>query len=164
MQLRSQILFAVFVTTTFLNTMHFGCNDDQLTGGGELVFDETDALLESIWTLHKITTKYGTHNPDAVVPTSQMEEITSGNKLVGKIDLNADSTISISNASDEFYFKGLNEMKWSYENKFIRFKHSYGSFSYKIIWYGNRNMKWYIESINTHTGEKSVKIIEMLAK
>jgi len=141
----------------------FGCSDNSFTSGNEFVFDEREALIESIWIIQKITIKYGTHNPDEVVPQSQMEEINSGNKLVGEINFNSDSTININNANDEFYFIGLNEMQWNYENKFIRFKHSYGGFGYKVIWYGNKQMEWYIESIGIESGSKSVEIIELQA-
>lgn len=156
----SLLLIANFLSMVLI---HFGCEDDLLNKGSNIVFDEKEALIESVWGLLRITTKYGTHNPDEAVPLSQMEVISSGNKLKGEIDFTSDSTIIINNASDEFYFKHLNGMSWSYQERFIRFKHLYGGFGYKVIWYGNKFMKWYIESVDIHSGQKSVKVIELIA-
>jgi len=140
-----------------------GCSDDLITSGNTIVFDEYDALIESVWTLQKVTKKYGTHNPDEIVPASQMEEIIFGDELTGEINFNSNNIITISNASNEFYFNRLNSMQWNYEDKFIWFKHNFGAFGYKVIWYGPKQMKWYIEGIGIEDGSISVEVIEMLA-
>lgn len=155
--MKTKIIFLLIIIS------FFSCNNNSTPSGNDLVFDETEAIIESIWTIQKITIKNGTDNPDEVVPPSQMEEISSGDKLAGEIDFISDSTININNGSDEFYLDGLNDYKRSYEDKFIRFKHSYGGFGYKVQWFGDKHMRWYIESIGIESGSKSVRIIEMQA-
>ena len=140
-----------------------GCSNDLITSGNEFPFDGTDDLIESNWTIQKITKKFGTHDPFEIVPPEQVEEIIAGNVLVGEIIFNSDSTINITNASDEFYFNGLITMKWDYEDNFIKITNNSSGFGYKIIWYGNKQMKWYIESTGIEDGSKSVLIIDMQA-
>lgn len=141
----------------------YACSDEQVVTGEDIVFDETEAITGSIWTIKKITVKYGTQDPDAAVPLSQMEEINSGNELTGEIHFNPDGTITISNARDEFYFTELNEVQWGYKNRFIIFRHSSGGFGYNVQWYGNKHMRWYIGSTGIESGSGMVTIIELMA-
>lgn len=142
-----------------------GCSDD-VSGikGTTSSFDDYKALVKSTWVVQKISVKHGTHNPLDIVPYLQLEEISSGNKLVGEIKFSPNGQIQLINASGEFYFNDLSNMTWKYKDKFIRFMHSFGGFGYKIIWMGERQMIWYVQGTGIECGSKTVTVIEFVAK
>ena len=154
---KALIVLSVFIVFT-------GCKDDISTSRTEIIFDETEALMESTWTVQKITIKYGTDNPDEAVPLTQMEEINSGNELIGKINLNTDRIVDIVNASDEFYLNKLDGMYWGYEDGFLIFQYDTGGFGYHVQWYGSKSMRWYIQGTAIEGGSQSVEVIELLAE
>jgi hypothetical protein len=148
--------------------MFGGCREEipsgsDIAAGGENTYDNYNLLTESVWLIRKITFKSGTDNPDEIVPPAQQNEITNGSVIAGEIILNPDSTVSINNAADNFYFGDLDGARWDYNNGFIRFMYSYGGAGYHTI-IEPGYMKWYIAGTGIESGIRRVTIIEFVAK